>query len=220
MHEQLRTSFKLVKENPEWQCITSDFAYGTFYSIYAKFEFEENSFTPKKCEIRLQNFQGNITIGLVSIQDTIEIIYDKIVKQYVCYLKIKLRPLLANSYISQSITLENKTDFWYDTTQTPINQLNSKNLLFVDIEYADIHENDDLTSIESTNELTFIDNVRYIRDGEQIFRKKYESILGLKIIDHLASKIVEEEVEVDGVKKIVKYIISAGCRGVYVKLLE
>ncbi len=82
MHENLKYTVRLdssitecadIKDTEslgikDWQPIFADQEYGTFYFLYAKLlgekEEDGNSFTVQKIQLYLQNFEGEVTIGL------------------------------------------------------------------------------------------------------------------------------------------------------------
>ncbi|RMB57389.1 hypothetical protein EAX61_11625 [Dokdonia sinensis] len=70
-HQSLKFPLQLI-ENSDWQPIAGTQDHGTFYMIYIKFKSvktEENNFGVEvqkiECDVRLQNFKGSITMGLV-----------------------------------------------------------------------------------------------------------------------------------------------------------
>jgi|GEM_PF-6996236 len=82
MHENLKYTVRLTKDIEacsdisdvksigikDWQPIFADKEYETFYFLYAKFigekQDEKDSFEVQKIQLYLQNFEGDVTIGL------------------------------------------------------------------------------------------------------------------------------------------------------------
>ncbi len=57
-----------LNSKDRWQTIYSSVLYDTFFQIYAKFNFDENSNTLKEVEFRLENYKGKIDLGLVKAE--------------------------------------------------------------------------------------------------------------------------------------------------------
>lgn len=191
MHETLRSSFKLQKENAEWQQITSDFMYGTFYSVFAKFQYEKNSFKPSSCTIKIQNYQGAVSIGLKEVSPEINVILDKTrgINQYVYLLDITVSPLnniheltQENIHINypQNLSTETNKNLSEDIIQKA--EFSPNLLMAVRLLYFDYHDETEISSDNfDINTLPFIDTSIYERDGDTIRKKAFESIKRLDI---------------------------------------
>ena len=245
MHETLRSSFKLQKENVEWQRITSDSVNNTFFSIYAKFYYEEGSFTPKSCDVRIQNYTGSITYGISEVESEIKFIFDKDVKEYVFLFTIKLKPLFANEEFSQNNLkiVDLSYDGIYDEKINNVpNNFSDNHLMFIDLVYENYHICD-LDSKTEVNKLDFIDQNHYLRDGDQIKKfsfydvkditeeNKDNDITGKKVFleklnifkadlyDHNNGPINQEpnSVIINGFEVKPEFLTSRPCRDIYVR---
>jgi hypothetical protein len=244
MHTTLRSSFKLQKEKAEWQRITSDSANNTFFSIYAKFYFEDDSFTPKACDVKIQNYTGSITYGISKVDSEIKFIYDKDVEDYVFFFTIHLCPLHVQNELTQ--TNLKIVDFYYNNHYKSKNKMtkayNSSNLMFVNLKYDDYHKGG-LNSKTIVNDLNFIDQNHYLRDGDQLKKSKLydlkdildeENIKSLKdkstfievinilkedLYDDNHTPINEENnsVIIDGIEVKPQFVKSRPCRDIYVR---
>ncbi|TXD49152.1 hypothetical protein [Polaribacter sp. IC073] len=217
MHETLRSSFKLQKENAEWQRITSDSANNTFFSIYAKFYFKEDSFTPNSCDVKIQNYTGSITYGISNVASEIKFIYDKDIKDYVFFFTIKLKPLFANDEMTNiSLEFKNLNHKHYKNTE-PTSNFSSNHLMFVHLEYEN-HHKEELPIETNINDLNFIDQNHYLRDGDEIRGVSYIDYSTNNLYDPHDSPVKTELIiPVNGVKETVFYVTSRPCRDIYVR---
>lgn len=220
MHETLRSSFKLQKENAEWQRITSDCANNTFFSIYAKFYYEEDSFTPKSCDVRIQNYTGSITYGISKVESEIKFIYDKDIKDYVFFFVIKLKPLFANDEVNNVALdfMSFNNNHYKEISEVP-SSFSNKHLMFVHLEYENHHEGI-INSETNINELNFIDQNHFLRDGDQIKGVSFIDFSSVdnKLYDPHESPIKEELIiPTNGEQQTVFYVSSRPCRDIYVR---
>lgn len=220
MHETLRSSFKLQKENAEWQRITSDTANNTFFSIYAKFNFNETSYTPISCDVKIQNYTGSITYGIAKVDSEIKLIYDKDIKDYVFFFNIILKPLFANSEVKNvKLNFKNLSNSHYKKLTIAPTVFTDKNLLFVNLQYENYHEK--APNLDAINQLDFIDQNHYLRDGDQI-----RGVAFVDFNDDGDNKLytphdfpikTETIIPTSGIKEEVYYVTSRPCRDIYVR---
>ena len=227
MHETLRSSFKLQNEEAEWQRITSDSANNTFFSIYAKFQFEENSFMPKSCNVKIQNYTGSITYGISKVDSEMKYIFDKDIGDYVFLFTVKLKPLYANHEFNDvAIDFKDLSHEHYDeiirkskniqNVEMPQN-LSSKNLMFVNLEYENHHGNL-LTADTNVNELEFIDQNYVLRDRDQLKSFSYEYFKPEQnLYDHDGPVYSDPIISTNGLKETIYYVKSKPCRDTYVR---
>tara|TARA_R110002050_G_scaffold300018_1_gene467348 strand:- start:25277 stop:25936 length:660 start_codon:yes stop_codon:yes gene_type:complete len=219
MHETLRTSFKLQKKDAEWQSITSDYAYGTFFNLYAKFEFKEDSFNPISCSIKIQNFQGNVTIGLSEIDENIKIYYDKSLQEYVFLIRIHLKALTAKTELTSNISFDGSTNHYHTDNMVTQTQFTNKNLLFVELIYDKLYTDEQL---EDVNKLKYIDGLRHLRDGDQLLVKELSIYGNKENVIHDADSTnprSSKNVDLNGNEKDYKYVESRPCRNTYVRFI-
>ncbi len=223
MHQRLRSSFILKQEKQEWQRITSDTMYGTFFSIYAKFNYNESSSSiPLSCSIKIQNFQGAVTLGITSINSTIKLIYDKVINEYVYYIQIHLKALQASTEVNNSIIFEDFRHDYYKKDNSELGCLDNKKLLFVGVFYENLHDEIDLTTVD-VNTLPFIDTARYLRDGNQLHKKELSSIFNQSnLIDHGGKcEFKEPVIPVGETNEItLSYLKARPCRDLYVRFIN
>jgi len=248
MHETLRSTFKLERATKEekigWQQITSDLMYGTFYSIYAKFEYEKDKFKPISCTIKIQNFQGAISVGIKKINPVIEVIFDKTrgVEKYVYLLDITVCPLNNCCQKTQeNLTLEfpkvkhpDAGNEVYEVNRTIASKgvFSPDILMAVRLQYDDVHRNDELdTNCFDVNSLAFIDTANYERDGDTIRMRGNYSVKPIDLTeDEIDSGNTEENFTGKDKNNHSKYpgLYRTGgfnylrlrpCRNVYVKFV-
>lgn len=230
MHETLRSSFKLQKQNAEWQRITSDIANNTFFSIYAKFAYDNDSFTPTSCEVKIQNYRGSVTYGISEIDPELKFIFDKTegIRDYVFLLTIKLRPLhVCVEKTSSPLTVKHYNNDQLKKINKLPNEFSNDHLLFVNLEYEDFHGGID-PEANDANVLQFIDENYYVRDGDRIRTRRYldkpynsqlnkdaESLFEIELFDP-HTQVVTSEVSTIS-KEIISSIVSRPCRDTYVR---
>jgi len=161
MHENLDTTYSLDLNN-QWQTLVADYEYGTFYTIHCKFDFKKDTKSPEKCSLYIQNFEGNVTLGLVSINPTIEIVDDPLKGKpsYVMFIHLKALHV-NNSLNNQNISIG----------EVPKNHPEMKGFhkdysLKVELIFDKVdgfNEND-------LSKSKFIDSTRFIRDGDGLIK--------------------------------------------------
>jgi len=227
MHQNLRTSFVLNEEKvsdsknlskqqweensekeqeaylQEMQTLIPATQYGTFFCIYAKFtgSFVDQGFQPKTCDLFLQNYDGDVTVGLVSMDSDIDIIFDPLIGSPVYLFKIHVKALHANTKLEKpqeikfrdSVSLKNYSGFednsWNIDAEN--NAINPKFLARI-LLYYDKLGTDIFNPKEDVNESIFIDSHKYQRDGDELFLKNYKRVKG-EGFEPMDQNITEEE---------------------------
>lgn len=157
MHQNLKTTYSLNLNN-EWQTLVADYEYGTFYTIHCKFEFNKGTKSPKTCELYLQNFEGNVTLGLESINSNIEIIDDPLMGKPSYVMFIHVKALYSNNTLSKKpISINNVPSKYPEMKEFHKDYALKVELIFDKVN--GFNEND-------MNNAKFIDGARFIRDGE------------------------------------------------------
>ena len=227
MHETLRSSFKLQNTEAEWQRITSDSANNTFFSIYAKFQFEENSFMPKSCNVKIQNYTGSITYGISKVDSEMKYIFDKDINDYVFLFTIKLKPLYSNHEFNDvAIDFKDYSNDYYEVkTDHPKNKstiemplhLSSDYLMFVNLEYEN-HHGDLLPVDTNVNELEFIDQNHVLRDGDQLKSFSYKDYgADDKLLYNPRETVFNVENPISRPQETFYFVKSKPCRDTYVR---
>jgi hypothetical protein len=114
MHKNLITQISFEKEINRmdtlkgFQQIMSDFAYGTHYTIYGKFKGEfkldeqgnelKDFFKMEEAVFYLQNYSGQVTVGLVEADPVIEMAYYEDLEEPVYFVNLSVTPLSYNPF--------------------------------------------------------------------------------------------------------------------------
>lgn len=217
MHQNLRTSFVLNNRSlneskkegfaylQEMQTLIPVKQYGTFFCIYAKFtgELKDGKLYPKTCDLFLQNYDGDVTVGLVSVDNEIDTIFDEFIAQPVYLLKIHVRALHAKAKFDkpQKIALKRpgslknyvhfkkKNENW--GIDVHAEGIDPKFLINVLI-YFDELPQETFDPKRDVNENLFIDSHRYKRDGDELLKKKFEKV-GSGVLKPLDQIVIDEK---------------------------
>lgn len=215
MHENLRNAFSIKPEdnqdNSPWQHLRSERRSLSFFSLYAKMEFEklenENDFyLPKTFSFFLHEFKkGFLQYGISKPPTQIDMFFDTDSKMPVYVIQISLSPLSSSMEakiplsLAKNLSILNCTQAEYFTNDQKnieniytsdnlINKyLHTNYCIYVDIVYEDTPQEEDtsINLLEITNQKNTI---------KEIFGGKYDSALGT--------------------------VYSFKCRPVYVKLVH
>jgi len=223
MHQNLRTTFLLTEQLlgveskqkdhdsylREMQLLIPKQQYNTFFVIYGKFTGsidDDGLFEPKTCDLFLQNYSGQVTLGLVKIEEDIDVIFDDVLNEPVYLLKIHLKALHAQTQFDQPqvINIKNApslnnytgneagTSDW--TTALSGQKLDPKYLMRVLVYYDDL-DTDHFNPNIDVNEVKFINSSKFKREGDQLLIKKYKLYDGNnhgKIFEPLGNIIRED----------------------------
>lgn len=185
MHENLKTTISLRRENnlyevdDRWQLIVPDYHFGTFFTLYGKFrgKCEGNKFYIEECDLYLQNYQGIITIGLVSIED-VDIAVDDILNEPVYIIKVHARALHANEKlervplkIKQFPIIQRHNQYVEKYQKMVQNYIDCNYRIRFEIEYDELSKTYFNREVLSNSRI--IDDSKYKRDGDQLFGKNY-----------------------------------------------
>lgn len=167
MHQNLKTTFSLDLEN-EWQTIASSKAYGTFYTLHAKFKYKTGTKTPESCDLYIQNFSGFITLGIDAVSTDIILMHDPLMGKPSYVMHISLKALHANDTITNhTINLIDDLD-----DNTIVDEFSKDYGLKIEVLYEKIpgfNEDNLRTS-------TAVD-MSYQRDGESLLKKTFSEPL-------------------------------------------
>jgi len=165
MHQHLKSSYSLglrqTEKDQAWQTLVANKAYGTFFTINGRFSFEEGTYKPNKCELFLQNYQGNVTIGIVSIKEEIQIYRDTLLDNHTLVLVVKLKALHSNNKLTKAVFIENNSF---------VNEFSKNVNLKVELIFDEI----DSFSSENPNDNIFIDEARFLREGDDLVKPTYQ----------------------------------------------
>lgn len=216
MHENLKNTISLeqqtrnTNQRPDnWQLLTTDFNnYNTFYTISGRFRgvCKGNHFYPEDCDLHLQNYAGFMTMGLTGV-DAIDCVFDYELGAPVYLLKIRVRAAYANEQLmNQKIQIKtpfsiSKYSAQYDHLLT--NYIDCTFNLRVEV----ITEPLDGKLFDYRNLVgsSIVDPIQYQRDGDRLFKKKYDVYdkeKGQFIV--LNGKYSEEEIHVDDIFRFVE----------------
>ncbi|MCL6265082.1 hypothetical protein [Flagellimonas myxillae] len=204
MHQNLRTSFtlndqtlmNLSKEErnkdgklQKMQMLIPAQNYNTFFCLYAKFNGEitgggdDVKFYPESCDLFLQNYYGDVTLGLVKLNQEVDIIYDAFIDQPIYLLKVHVRALHACVEFNQPQPIKvrkqpsilNYKDYADNTDWSSLmgGWINPNYLLRVLVYYDNLPTNI-FDPKDSTNNNIFIDSYKYERDGDELYIKKFQ----------------------------------------------
>ncbi len=199
MHQNLRTTFYLKNQvigkradtNETFeeglrrmQMLIPSMNYGTFFCISADISGEtvNGKFVPDSCNLFLQNYQGDVTIGLVGVEEEIDIAFDEVLGQPVYLLKVHLKALHAKTSFNrpQSLKIKEKPTFDFYQNKEDWDHLETKNgtidsdiLLRVLLIYDDL-DSDIFNPNGNVNSARFIDSNKYERDGDELFVKDFK----------------------------------------------
>jgi len=109
MHKNLITTFSFNKTNnmldslKGFQQIISDSAFGTFFTIYAKMRAEDvdgaaDYYNLKDAVFYLQNFSGQVTLGIESVDHQIDMAYHEGIEEYIYFITINVKPLFYSPF--------------------------------------------------------------------------------------------------------------------------
>lgn len=115
MHQNLVTRFSFesklndMKTLEGFQQLISDYAYGSFYSIYGKFKGKllDNLFEMEEAVFYLQNYSGQVTVGFSHIDNEIDMVYDQVTNEPVYVIQLLVEPLSHCSFYPE----QNSNDF-------------------------------------------------------------------------------------------------------------
>lgn len=202
MHENLKSTYSLSQQsnskNEGWQTLVANSNYGTFYTIHGKFKFEENTNTPISCDLYLQNYQGNVTIGIVSVHENIFLVEDSLHDTPTFVLVVHLRALYANNYESnQPIKIDNskltKPHF------KDINEFGTNHALKVEVIFDDVEN----FTKENHEQSPFIDQSIGIREGDDIVIPDYSTRVHYNFEEHylnyfsLELGLIESDIKIE-----------------------
>ncbi len=115
MHKNLITTFNLNEELNSFenlrgfQPLRSEQAYGTFFSIYGKIKGvvnkNKNTFIPDEAVFYLQNFKGNITVGIDNEKIEIDTAFDEETKLPVYMVNFFVSPLKFKPFLPDNFDL-------------------------------------------------------------------------------------------------------------------
>jgi len=191
MHKNLVTkiSFKPSDNNFDslegFQEIISDVAYGTHYTIYGKFkgEFKDNDPNSNRFKITdavlyLQNFSGQVTVGLVGIGNEINMAYYEDTQLPVYFIDLYVKPLYFSPFYPQTNT--SKVD-WKNEVLNNDETLDSQKISLADFDKLAIKN---FTSKEdNAGELLLLENLK--SDSETFSDHQGFLNLNYKIMFHI-----------------------------------
>lgn len=203
MHEILKSTLSVHPEhnvftetsdsNDQWQQIASGFRFGSFFVIYGKFRgnFTNDRFMPTECDLYIQTFEGDITIGMAAISKTpieMEFAYHPLIRDYVYVMRLELEALNSNNFIKQNpINVVNLTRAYPSLVNTRSTHAQSfsdglpkMGNILVDMTFSDLSG----ITINNRNgsKALFLDNDansplingdKFTREGSQLFSRKY-----------------------------------------------
>ena len=167
MHQNLKTTFSLNLEN-EWQTIASSKAYGTFYTLHAKFKYQTGTKTPVSCDLYIQNFSGFITLGIDEVNTEIILMHDPLMGKPSYVMHISLKALQANDTITNHL-ISLKDDLDDDII---VEELTTDYDLKIEVLYQKIPG----FNANNLRASTAVD-MSYQRDGESLLKKTYSEPL-------------------------------------------
>jgi hypothetical protein len=232
MHENLKTTVSLRKEdnlrevNDNWQILIPDYYCNTFYVLYGRFRGEMNgtNFIPKFCDLYIQNYQGIITIGLVSLGD-IDIAFDESINAPVYILKIHAKALHANEKLLnqplkliESPSLKDHNNYWQKEEFKNLvnNAIDCNFRMRVEIIFDSLDK--EYFNKKDLSNSRLIDAREFKRDGDQLTNigiNIYNTENGkFEIPDHLEGNHISES---NMIKKGI--LVDKRCNPKYVKLL-
>ncbi|WP_116771540.1 hypothetical protein [Maribacter litoralis] len=237
MHENLKYTIRLTKdiktcsnikninslEIKDWQPIFADKEYDSFYFIYAKFigEREENndSFSIQRIQLYVQNYEGDITIGLTGkayfYQEDLDVVdcdsRYKERKQYGLFI------ILQGFNANLSTVIENDIIFPIEGKWTSTPKINTGDILVTRIYFQPISLHLRDTSDNKTP--VVLDRLFQARDGDSIIdierqdRLDIENLKNKGVIDHLDYEEIfkdlkKESFVLQGVRRRCSPIIS------------
>ncbi len=186
MHQNIKSSFSLNDENL-WQTVLASQAYGTFFTLHAKFKFHANTKKPKSCDLFLQNFSGMITIGLEGVHNKIELIHDPIMNKPSFVMYVFVKGLHAQeSIINSEVEIIN-----------PLKNIASKEFskdfpLKIELVFSDM-EGFNQNDLRNSS----IIDLEFERDGENLLQKNYsEPINSTTKMELYKSYFKDENIEI------------------------
>jgi len=176
MHKNLITTFSAQESCNRldslqgFQHIVSDSSYGTFFSIYAKMNKESHPddkgfYKIKDAVFYLQNFSGQVTIGIESVDPIIDMAYYSSIEEPVYFVTINVQALSYRPFYPAS-----------------------NNLLFEKVEDEVLSEGQQLSGFDFTlkDDLS-IKNFKYLEDLKLKLKDGYLTN-GCKIVFHINYK--------------------------------
>lgn len=203
MHENLKSTLSVQPEhniftetpdgNDQWQKIASGSRFGSFFVIYGKFRgtFTNDRFMPKECDLYLQTFEGDITIGMTLLSKNpieMEFAYHPLIRDFVYVMKLQIEALNSNNFVKKNpIEIINLSRTYPTLVNSKSSQAQSFSQglpkmgnILVDMTFSD------LSGIEITNRngsrSLFLDNDpnsplingdKYVREGSQLYAKSF-----------------------------------------------
>ena len=213
MHENLRTTvnfkpeYNEIKSNAykstQWQTLGGGFRYNTFFMLYGNFRGIINSFgnfVPSHCDLFIQNYNGDVTIGLSKNQSPkLELVYHPLIDNYAHRLTVYVKPLLANEFIlDKELKVEptnpnhftalspEKREEINDFNGIPKNSIINLNIEFEGLSDTNIQNSKGSHAIFNQNNLrnsAFINSNNFIREGDQLLEVSYSSYTNPDIRD-------------------------------------
>ncbi|SEC93556.1 hypothetical protein SAMN04489761_4015 [Tenacibaculum sp. MAR_2009_124] len=192
MHQNLSSTYWLNQpyspdSDKSWQTLAASQAYGTFFTISGKFRFKENTKIPEYCELYLQNYQGNVTIGIHSIKKEIEVVKDPLFNRPAYVLVVYLKALHTKIKEQQSVII--KSDI------TDMNEFKKDFNLKIEFVYKEAkdfvtpsknHISDGNRIITGFERFTFIDEHRVVREGDDFVIPEYNERIDINIQEFYA----------------------------------
>ncbi|MHA7058245.1 hypothetical protein ACWGOQ_0013565 [Aquimarina sp. M1] len=188
---------KIVYSNSNWQTLGGGYRYNTFFTLYGnirgyfkKNENDELTFFPENCDLFIQNYNGDVTLGLAG-PPTIQLVYHALIDDFVYNLNINLKPLYSNEFLlNQELFISPRGDNYFlrlsDKNQEKLKKIEgisdgsliNLNITFDDLRQVQVQNGGISRQIfdkDNLEESAFIDGHRYIRDGDQLLLKKYNT---------------------------------------------
>ena len=202
MHKNLVTTFCMDESYNRldslkgFQHIVSDSSYGTFFSVYAKMNKENhpedhNFFKIKDAVFYLQNFSGQVTVGIESVDPKIDMAYYESIGEPVYFVSVNVKSLAYQPFYPRS-----------------------NNLLFDDLEDETLNSEQRLSGFEFVlkSDLSIINYENF--DDLKIPLKDGYLINGYKIVFHLNFIENKDFITKDSIGKSIflddKYYTRAG----------